>query len=136
HYAAENMKQTVVPFRNGIMISIAVGYAESIGASVVAYGNHAGDHAIYPDCRPKFFEAMFEAAYAGTFARIKLSSPFLNITKTDIVRIGVLLGVPYDLTYSCYKALGPSHCGVCGACTERKEAFRDSRVPDPTVYLE
>lgn len=133
HYADPCMKRTVVPFRNGIMLSIAAGYAESIGASVVVLGNHAGDHAIYPDCRSEFSVPMAEAIKHGTYTRIELIRPFEKMTKTDIAKEGGRLGVPYHLTYSCYKG-AEKHCGKCGTCYERIEAFRDSGVPDPTTY--
>ncbi len=133
HYADEIMRDTVVPFRNGIMLSIAVGYAESIGANAVYIGNHAGDHPIYPDCRPEFISAMDLAARCGTYADVSVLSPFVNHTKTDIVREGVKLGVPYEMTYSCYEGRS-AHCGKCGTCVERKEAFQLAGVVDPTEY--
>jgi 7-cyano-7-deazaguanine synthase len=133
HYADPSMKRTVVPFRNGIMLAIAAGYAESEGATALILGNHAGDHAIYPDCREEFTVPMSVAIEAGTYARITIKRPFEQITKTGIAELGARLGVPYDLTWSCYKG-GESHCGTCGTCHERREAFRDSGVPDPTTY--
>lgn len=134
HYADQSMQRTVVPFRNGIMLSIAGGYAESVGAEAVVLGNHFGDHAIYPDCRTEFVKAMNDAIKAGTYANVELVSPFCNMTKTDIAKIGHGLNVPYDLTWSCYKG-GDKHCGLCGTCHERIEAFRDSGVTDPTEYV-
>jgi 7-cyano-7-deazaguanine synthase len=134
HYTDESQRRTVVPFRNGIMLSIAVGFAESIGFDYVAFANHAGDHAIYPDCRERFVSALDAAAQAGTYLGVKVISPFLLKTKTDIVQIGYRIGVPYHLTYSCYRG-GEKHCGTCGTCVERKEAFRDAGVIDPTEYL-
>lgn len=133
HYADEIMRDTVVPFRNGIMLSIAVGYAESMGAQAVYIGNHAGDHPIYPDCRPEFIQAIDAAARAGTYADVSVVSPFVNYTKADIVREGAKLGVPYELTYSCYEGR-KAHCGRCGTCVERKEAFALAGVVDPTEY--
>lgn len=133
HYADPSMKRTVVPFRNGIMLSIAAGYAESIGAKVLLLGNHTGDHAIYPDCREAFSAPMAAAIKHGTYAELDLMRPFEGISKTDIARLGGMLKVPYELTYSCYKG-GEKHCGKCGTCFERKEAFRDSGVADPTQY--
>ncbi len=127
------MKRTVVPFRNGIMLAIAAGFAESIGANHLVLGNHAGDHAVYPDCREDFTAPMSAAIKAGTYAEITIVRPFEKVTKTDICRIGNELGVPYKLTYSCYKG-GEKHCGKCGTCFERIEAFRDSGVTDPTLY--
>lgn len=133
HYQEETMKSTVVPFRNGIMLSIAGGYAESLGYDYVVLGNHAGDHAIYPDCRGAFIDAMNEALFVGTYNKIQIVSPFCNLTKSDIVKEGEKLGVDFSLTYSCYKGKA-LHCGKCGTCTERKEAFQLAEVKDPTIY--
>lgn len=135
HYADPSMKKTVVPFRNGIMLSIAAGYAESIGAETIVLGNHFGDHAIYPDCRLDFIDPMAKAIEAGTYANIKILSPFVDKSKTDIVKLGASLGVPYHLTYSCYKG-GENHCGACGTCFERIEAFREAYLSDPSTYVE
>lgn len=129
-YNDENMKSTVVPFRNGIMLSIAAGLAESRDLDTVLIANHAGDHTIYPDCRPEFIEAMGSAVNAGTFAGIKIVSPFCDITKRDIAMIGKEEGVPFEKTYSCYEGRH-KHCGVCGTCVERKEALEGF---DPTEY--
>lgn len=133
HYADPTMSKTVVPFRNGIMLSIAAGYAESLEAEAVILGNHFGDHAIYPDCRVSFIEPMKEAIKQGTYAKIELLSPFMNIDKTEIVKIGERLNVPYELTYSCYKG-EDRHCGKCGTCYERREAFNYAGVEDLTIY--
>ncbi len=133
HYAAENMKKTVIPFRNGIMLSIAAGFAESIEASTVVLGNHAGDHAIYPDCRATFVDAMDKAINLGTYAGIRLFSPFLLLTKGQIVSRGIELGVPYEHSWSCYKG-GDIHCGKCGTCVERLEAFEQAGIQDPLPY--
>lgn len=133
HYADENMKSTVVPFRNGIMLAIACGLAESRGLKKVFIANHAGDHAIYPDCRATFIESMSEAMSYGTYENIKIAAPFTGLTKGDIAHIGVELGVDYTHTYSCYKG-GEKHCGKCGTCVERKEAFADAGITDPTDY--
>ena len=130
HYAEDNMKSTVVPFRNGIMLSIAIGLAESNDLDTVLIANHAGDHTIYPDCRPEFIEAMDNAARNGTFNGVRLVSPYCNITKRDIALRGRDLGVDFSLTYSCYKG-GEKHCGKCGTCVERKEALEGF---DPTEY--
>lgn len=127
HYADENMKSTVVPFRNGIMLSIAAGLAESRGLKKVMLANHGGDHAIYPDCRPGFVNAMSEAIKQGTYDSIMIYAPYTNITKSDIARIGKRIGVDYSLTYSCYKG-GEKHCGKCGTCVERLEALRDAGI--------
>ena len=133
HYAAENMKSTVVPFRNGIMLSIACGLAESRGLNRVLIANHYGDHSIYPDCRADFINAMSEAMNFGTYAGVKINAPYTLITKTDIAKIGKRIGVDYSKTYSCYKG-GAKHCGKCGTCVERKEALHDAGIEDMTEY--
>lgn len=133
HYADDVMKKTVVPFRNGIMLSIACGYAESIKASGVVIAAHSGDHAIYPDCRNDFIAAMAAAMRLGTYEAIELLSPFVNIDKAEIAKIGHELGVDFGQTWSCYKGL-EKHCGVCGTCFERKEAFELAKIEDPTEY--
>ncbi len=130
-YADENMKSTVVPFRNGIMLSIAAGLAESYELDAIMLANHSGDHAIYPDCRPEFIEGMAAAVEAGTYNGVKVVSPYCNMTKRDIALRGRELGVDFSLTYSCYKG-GEKHCGKCGTCVERKEALEGF---DPTEYL-
>jgi 7-cyano-7-deazaguanine synthase len=135
HYAESNMKKTVVPFRNGIMLSIACGIAESYGANKVIIGNHAGDHAIYPDCRGTFIDAMNEAMAYGTYLNVNIESPFVNMTKTDIAELGDKLGVDWANTYSCYKG-DEVHCGKCSTCFERREAFHDAGVKDKTKYLD
>ncbi len=122
NYGENNMHSTVVPFRNGIMLSIAAGLAESQGLSTVMIANHGGDHAIYPDCRPGFIEAMSQAIAAGTYKGIRLDAPYTNLTKAAIACRGRELGVDYSLTYSCYKG-GEKHCGVCATCVERREAM-------------
>ena len=132
-YAEENMKSTVVPFRNGIMLSIACGLAESRDLKHVMMANHSGDHSIYPDCRPEFVRAMSEAMKAGTYDGISLEAEFTDISKGEIARLGHELGIDYSKTYSCYKG-GERHCGVCGTCQERKEAFLAAGFPDPTCY--
>ena len=133
HYADDNMKSTVVPFRNGIMLSIAVGIAESNGLKYVMMANHGGDHTIYPDCRPEFVDAFDKAAEAGTFVNVHLRSPYTNITKADIARRGKALGIDYSETWSCYKG-GEHHCGKCGTCVERREAFAEAGIEDGTMY--
>ena len=137
HYAAENMKSTVVPNRNAIMLAIAWGHAVAIGADVVAFGAHGGDHFIYPDCRPEFFQSAaecFTTANTGFGkASLRLEAPFLGMTKTGIVGLGDKLGVPFEDTWSCYKG-DLLHCGTCGTCVERKEAFEQAAVVDPTDY--
>ena len=127
HYADDNMKSTVVPFRNGIMLYIAAGLAESRGLKKVMLANHGGDHAIYPDCRPGFVRAMSEAISEGTYDGVVIDAPYTDITKSDIARIGKRIGVDYSLTYSCYKG-GERHCGKCGTCVERMEALRDAGI--------
>lgn len=122
NYGENNMHSTVVPFRNGIMLSIAAGLAESRGLSAVMIANHGGDHAIYPDCRPGFIEAMSQAIAAGTYKGIRLDAPYTNLTKAVIACRGRELGVDYSLTYSCYKG-GEKHCGVCATCVERRESM-------------
>lgn len=122
HYQDENMRSTVVPFRNGIMLSVAAGLAESRGLKAVMIANHGGDHAIYPDCRDGFIRAMAGAIAEGTYDGIELRAPYTNLTKNDIARHGAAIGVDYSLTYSCYKG-GEKHCGRCGTCVERREAM-------------
>lgn len=134
HYAEQNMKQTVVPFRNGIMLAIAAGFAESAEADGLVIAAHSGDHAIYPDCREGFMSAMGEAIQQGTYARIELLRPFISMDKAGIARRGVELGIDFAETWSCYKG-GETHCGVCGTCVERREAFILAGLPDPTAYL-
>ena len=134
HYADENMRATVVPFRNGIMLAIACGMAVSYGMTRVMIANHAGDHTIYPDCRPEFVGAMSEAMSAGTYEGITISAPYTLLTKTDIALRGKALGLDYTETYSCYKG-GEHHCGTCGTCTERREAMREAGIEDKTIYL-
>ena len=121
-YADDNMKSTVVPFRNGIMLAIAAGLAESYELDAVMLANHSGDHAIYPDCRPEFVDAFAAAVEAGTYNGVKVVSPYCNIDKRAIALRGKALGLDYSLTYSCYKG-GEKHCGKWGTCTERKEAL-------------
>jgi 7-cyano-7-deazaguanine synthase len=133
HYQAESMRQTVVPFRNAIMLSIAAGWAESMGAEGLVIAAHTGDHAIYPDCREEFMHAMGEAIRSGTYAGIRLLRPFIAIDKAGIVAEGARLGVDYGNTWSCYKG-GALHCGRCGTCVERREAFSLAGVRDPTAY--
>ena len=135
HYADENMKSTVVPFRNGIMLSIAIGIAESNQLKKVLIANHGGDHTIYPDCRPQFIQAIDAAANAGTFVNVRVEAPYTNITKGDIARIGKRLGLDYTETWSCYKG-GEKHCGKCGTCIERKEALQEADIHDATEYEE
>lgn len=131
-YDEDNMKSTVVPFRNGIMLSIAIGIAESHQLPFVMMANHGGDHTIYPDCRPEFVAAISKAAETGTFVGVILA-PYTNITKSDIARHGKKLGIDYNETWSCYKG-SDKHCGKCGTCCERREALHDAGIEDTTVY--
>ncbi|MDB6118156.1 MAG: 7-cyano-7-deazaguanine synthase [Verrucomicrobiaceae bacterium] len=133
HYEEENMKRTVVPFRNGIMLAIACGLAESKKAESLVIAAHSGDHAIYPDCREPFMEAMAAAIREGTYARIDLLRPFIDTDKSGIAKLGDKLGVDFGKTWSCYKG-GERHCGTCGTCVERREAFINAGIVDPTEY--
>lgn len=130
HYEDENMKKTVVPFRNGIMLSIAAGIAESINCQSLLISNHAGDHTIYPDCRPEFIQSMNKAIGYGTYNQVEILAPFTSINKREIALIGKSLHVPFEKTYSCYNG-SDVHCGTCGTCNERKEALEGF---DNTVY--
>ncbi len=132
HY--ETLKTTIVPNRNSIFLSIAIGYAVSIGANNVFFGAHHSDTGVYPDCRDKFIEAFEHAErLAIDSSLLAVSAPFVNINKSEIVKLGVELGVPYKETWSCYKG-GEIHCGVCSSCRERKRAFQEAAVLDPTEY--
>ena len=133
HYADENMKRTVVPFRNGIMLAAAAGFAESVGAAGLVIAAHTGDHTIYPDCREDFMQAMGEAMRLGTYAGIQLFRPFISLDKGRIAAEGAKLGVDYARTWSCYEG-GAVHCGRCGTCVERREAFQQAGLTDPTAY--
>ena len=130
HYEDPSMKKTVVPFRNGIMLSIAVGIAESEGLNQVLTAVHTGDHAIYPDCRLKFIQNISHAAFRGTYNGVIISAPYIEWSKRDIAFLGKDLKVPFERTWSCYKG-GDIHCGKCGTCIERKEALQGF---DPTIY--
>ena len=134
HYAEESMRATVVPNRNMIMLAIAIGHAVKIGAYKVQLAVHAGDHAVYPDCRPEFISAMNEAAILGNaWTPVRVIAPYIHMTKAQIVRLGTMIHVPYEKTWSCYKGL-QFHCGKCGTCVERREAFQLAEVKDPTIY--
>ena len=133
HYEEDTMKRTVVPFRNGIMLAIACGLAESRQAEALVIAAHSGDHAIYPDCREPFMQAMAAAMREGTYARIDLLRPFIDTDKTGIARLGSTLGMDFAKTWSCYKG-GERHCGTCGTCVERREAFLNAGLADPTEY--
>ena len=133
NYAEENMRSTVVPFRNGIMLSVAVGLAESRNLKFVMMANHGGDHTIYPDCRPEFVDAFDAAARAGTYIGVGLLSPYCNLTKGQIAMRGRELGIDYSETWSCYRG-GEHHCGRCGTCRERREALAEAGINDNTKY--
>jgi len=133
HYTDENMQSTVVPFRNGIMLAIAAGMAESNDLQYIMMANHGGDHTIYPDCRPEFVEAFDAAVHAGTFNGVRLLSPYCHMTKGQIAARGKALGINYAETWSCYRG-GEKHCGKCGTCVERREALAEAGIPDPTEY--
>jgi len=135
NYDDDNMRSTVVPFRNGIMLSIAAGIAESHNLKYVMMANHGGDHAIYPDCRPTFVEAMSKATQEGTYPGIQILAPYTDITKADIAMKGKALGIDYTKTWSCYKG-GEHHCGKCGTCVERREALAAAGIADETIYDE
>lgn len=133
HYAEESMKSTVVPNRNMIMLSLAIGWAISLKYDAVAYGAHAGDHAIYPDCRPEFVDALSAAAALADWQKIGIVNPFIHQTKAQIVAHGLALGVPFEKTWTCYQG-GAIACGRCGTCVERLEAFDWAGAVDPLLY--
>ncbi len=133
HYAADNMSVTIVPNRNAILLAIAFGLAVSSSSDAVAFAVHSGDHPVYPDCRPEFIASFEKMELLATERAITLLAPFVGGTKTEIVALGAKLGVPFHETWSCY--LGEAvHCGACGTCHERREAFQLAGVPDPTEY--
>ncbi len=134
-YDFDNMKSTVVPFRNGIMLAAAAGLAESHGLKAVFIANHAGDHALYPDCREAFVKAMAGAIAEGTYEHIVLEAPYTLLTKADIARRGKEMGLDYSTTYSCYKGR-ETHCGRCGTCRERRAALAEAGIVDMTVYYD
>lgn len=134
HYQAETMKLTVVPNRNMLMLAAAGAVAIAHQCEALAYGAHAGDHAIYPDCRAGFIQIMREAFLNCDWKPLELLTPFRDWSKGEIAKEGVRLGVPYELTWTCYEG-GEDPCGRCGACTERKEAFEYVGVPDPLLSL-
>jgi len=135
HYAEETMKITIVPNRNTIMLSCAVGVAIGQGYDQVWAAMHAGDHYVYPDCRSEFIDKLNELIPIATETDVQVYAPFINVPKDEIVRIGDSLNVPWDLTWSCYKG-GDKHCGRCGTCVERQEAFHLAGVKDPTEYAD
>ncbi|MCV2885616.1 7-cyano-7-deazaguanine synthase QueC [Aestuariibacter sp. AA17] len=133
HYEEDSMKQTVVPNRNMILISLAVGYAVSIGASKVYYGAHSGDHAIYPDCRPEFVEKMNDVCKIANYEEIEVVTPYLHDSKIAILTDGLNMGLDYGMTWTCYNGREKA-CGKCGACQERLEAFEQNNATDPLEY--
>lgn len=133
HYEAENMKSTIVPNRNMILLSLAVGYAVSVEASQVYYGAHSGDHAIYPDCRPEFVMKMNDVCQIANYEAVEIFSPYLNVNKTAILTDGIAMGLDYSNTWTCYNGR-ENACGKCGACQERLEAFADNNITDPVPY--
>lgn len=133
HYAAESMKLTVVPNRNMVMLSLAGALALSLKCKDIFYAAHSGDHAIYPDCRPEFVEILRRAFLMASWSELMLNAPYIMWPKKMIVQQGASLDVPYELTYSCYEG-AELHCGKCGTCTERREAFELAGIPDPTKY--
>jgi len=133
HYQEENMKSTVVPNRNMILLSLAIGYAVSIGAEQVYYGAHSGDHAIYPDCRPEFVAKMNEVAAIANYEKTEIFSPYLNSDKIGILKDGLAMGLDYSKTWTCYNGREKA-CGKCGSCVERLEAFAANGISDPVAY--
>ncbi|MFT6927203.1 MAG: 7-cyano-7-deazaguanine synthase [Psychromonas sp.] len=133
HYQQENMKSTVVPNRNMILLSLAIGYAVSLGAEQVYYGAHSGDHEIYPDCRPIFVEKMNDVAAVANYEKVEIFSPYLNNNKSGILKDGITMGLDYSKTWTCYNGREKA-CGKCGSCVERLEAFADNGLNDPIEY--
>jgi 7-cyano-7-deazaguanine synthase len=133
HYTDKNMKSTVVPNRNMILLSLAVGYAVSMNASKVFYGAHAGDHEIYPDCRPEFVKKMNAVCAVANYEAVEIVTPYLALNKVDILNEGLEMGLDYVDTWTCYNGREKS-CGKCGSCVERLEAFASTQVPDPLAY--
>ena len=134
-YDEQNMASTVVPFRNGIMLSIAAGLAESRSLDRVYIANHFGDHAIYPDCRASFIQPMHSAVYEGTNNHVSIEAPYTDISKGAIAAHGKRLGIDYSETWSCYEG-GDMQCGTCATCIERREAMQEAGIIDPTIYKE
>ena len=132
-YDFDNMKSTVVPFRNGIMLAAAAGLAESHGLEVLMIANHAGDHALYPDCRKSFIDAMSKAIEEGTYEGIRVKAPYTLLSKGEIAARGKALGLDYSTTYSCYRGQ-EKHCGRCGTCIERRQALAEAGIEDTTEY--
>lgn len=133
HYTAENMKMTVVPNRNMILLALAAAKAVDLGAEIIGFGAHSGDHAIYPDCRPEFITVLGDAISIATENKVEIFAPFDNVTKAQIVARGVELEVPFEMTWTCYKG-NKLACGRCGTCVERLEAFDLANATDPLQY--
>ncbi len=133
HYAADNMKSTIVPNRNMILLSLAVGYAVSLDAQAVYYGAHSGDHFIYPDCRPEFVQKMHDVCQIANYEPVAIVSPYLQQTKIDILKDGLAMGLDYSKTWTCYNGREKA-CGKCGSCQERLEAFALNQSTDPLPY--
>ncbi|MBL4940632.1 MAG: 7-cyano-7-deazaguanine synthase QueC [Colwellia sp.] len=133
HYESENMKSTIVPNRNMILLSLAVGYAVSVGAEQVYYGAHSGDHAIYPDCRPEFVQKMNDVCHIANYESVEIFSPYLMVNKTAILTDGLSMGLDYSNTWTCYNGREKA-CGKCGSCQERLEAFAENKLTDPIAY--
>jgi 7-cyano-7-deazaguanine synthase len=133
HYELESMKTTVVPNRNMILLSMAVGYAVSLGANKVYYGAHSGDHAIYPDCRPEFVKRMNDVCAIANYEAVEIITPFLHESKIAILTAGLEMGLDYGQTWTCYNGRELA-CGKCGACQERLEAFAENGSTDPLEY--
>ncbi|MCX8182331.1 MAG: 7-cyano-7-deazaguanine synthase QueC [Candidatus Methanomethyliaceae archaeon] len=129
----EFSKQLIVPFRNGVMLSFAVAYAQSIGANYIFYGAQGSDEPYYPDCRTSFVRAFQRAARLGTDSKLVIKAPLTKLKKSEVIKLGKELGVPFEMTWSCYRG-EEIHCGVCESCVNRKRAFSEASVPDPTVY--
>lgn len=135
HYEEDSMKATVVPNRNMILLSLATGYAVTVGAGAVWYGAHGGDHAIYPDCRPEFVEKMDAVCRVANYEPVAVEAPFMALDKGEILAEGLKLGLDYSQTWTCYNGRERA-CGRCGSCVERLEAFASHGVTDPLVYEE
>ena len=133
HYESQNVMSTVVPNRNMILLSLAVGYAVSVGAAQVYYGAHAGDHMIYPDCRPEFVQKMNDVCQIANYESVEIFSPYLNVNKTAILTDGLAMGLDYSDTWTCYNGREKA-CGKCGSCQERLEAFSENGQKDPIAY--
>lgn len=132
-YALTNMKSTVVPNRNMILLSLAIGYAVDIGANKVYYGAHSGDHSIYPDCRPEFVHAINEVAKIANYKPVEIVTPFLNSSKDEILAAGLKMGLDYGKSWTCYNGRSNA-CGQCASCLERLEAFAINGAIDPLSY--